>query len=95
VFPGDDEGHLSPRWLGKKANRLLPDHWTIHSLRHRFANRAIEATGDLSIVQDLLEHASPATTRVYVVVNRSNMCPAVRAAAGVGPVSVRALTPTR
>jgi len=41
---------------------------TPHSLRHAFATRALEATEDLAVVQDLLGHASPATTRVYAKV---------------------------
>ena len=39
--------------------------FTSHSLRHDFAVRAIRATGDLALVQDLLGHASPVSTRVY------------------------------
>lgn len=45
---------------------------TAHQLRHRFATRALAATGDLRAVQELLGHASPQTTAVYtrVTVNR-------------------------
>ncbi len=42
---------------------------TPHTLRHTFATVALEATGDLAVVQDLLGHASPATTRVYAKVS--------------------------
>ncbi|WP_323749688.1 tyrosine-type recombinase/integrase [Curtobacterium sp. VKM Ac-1376] len=66
LFPGDEAGHLSPRWVGKLVNRLLDGDWTIHSLRHRFASRAHRVNRDLAVVQDLLGHASPATTRIYV-----------------------------
>jgi integrase/recombinase XerC len=82
AFPGDESGHISARWLGKKINRLLPDAWTIHSLRHRFANRTVRAVGgDLFVTQELLGHASPATTRMYVEVDRTQMRVALLAAA--------------
>jgi integrase len=68
AFPGRCQGHLSPRWVGKLATRLLPDHWTIHTLRHMFATRAYAVDADVFSVQELLGHASPATTRVYVQV---------------------------
>ena len=42
---------------------------TPHTLRHTFATLALEATGDLAVVQDLLGHASPATTRIYAKVS--------------------------
>lgn len=67
AFPGDDGGHLSPRWIGKLAIALLPHPYTLHTLRHSFASRAYAHDRDLLAVQDLLGHASPATTRTYVV----------------------------
>ena len=66
VFPGDDGGHLSPRWVGTIVARLLPGEWTMHSLRHRFATRMYALDRDVFVVQELLGHASPATTRRYV-----------------------------
>lgn len=68
MFPGDDDGHLSARWVGKLAVNVLPAPWTIHTLRHSFASRAYAVEHDLFVVQDLLGHASPATTRVYVAI---------------------------
>lgn len=66
AFPGDDGGHLSPRWVGKLVGRLLPPGMTMHGLRHRFATRAYHVDRDLLTVQQLLGHASPVTTRAYV-----------------------------
>src|SRR5690625_4215234 len=69
AFPGDyGGGHLSPRWVGKVVARLLPAGVTMHALRHRFAPRAYAVDRDLLTVQQLLGHASPVTTRVYVQV---------------------------
>lgn len=66
AFPGDDHGHLSPRWVGKIATRLLPGEFTLHTLRHRFATLAYQVDRDVFVVQELLGHSSPATTRRYV-----------------------------
>lgn len=66
AFPGDDGGHLSPRWVGTLVGRLLPEGWTMHSLRHRAATRWYAVDRDLLTVGALLGHASPVTTRTYV-----------------------------
>lgn len=66
LFPGDDGGHLSPRWVGKLVGRLLPEGLTMHTLRHRFASRAWANGVDVWVLQDLLGHASSDTTRRYV-----------------------------
>lgn len=73
LLPGDDGGHLSPRWVGTLAARVLPDRWTLHTLRHRFATRAYGADRDVFTVQRLLGHASPATTQRYVALDTSSM----------------------
>jgi len=38
---------------------------TAHYFRHVFATRALERTENLALVQDMLGHVSPATTRIY------------------------------
>lgn len=67
VFPGEIDGHLSPWWVGKLVADVLPDGWTMHTLRHRFATRAYALDKDVFAVQELLGHASPETTRRYVL----------------------------
>jgi integrase len=69
LFPGQDHGHLSARWLGKLISQLLPAGVTMHALRHRFATLAYNVDRDVFTVQQLLGHASPATTQRYVQVN--------------------------
>ncbi len=46
---------------------------TPHSFRHWFATRVLATTGDLAATQDLLGHASPATTRVYARVSAERL----------------------
>jgi integrase len=68
VFPGVDAGHLSPDRVGRLMAAALPGDWTAHSLRHRFATRAFAGQRDLLTVQQLLGHASVATTQRYTQV---------------------------
>src|SRR5699024_9969440 len=68
MFPGNDDGHLSPRWVGKLATELLPEDWTLHKLRHRFATRAYRGTRNIRAVQELLGHSSVGTTQIYTAV---------------------------
>lgn len=81
AFPGDDHGHLSPRWVGTLVGNLLPDGWTMHKLRHRAATRWYAVDRDTFTVQDLLGHASPATTRAYVAIPNESLRRTVEAAA--------------
>lgn len=81
AFPGNMEGHLSPRRVGDLVSDLLPDGWTMHKLRHRFATRAYAVDRDVFTVQDLLGHASPATTRAYVAMPRDSLRRTVEAVA--------------
>ncbi len=55
---------------------------TPHSLRHAFATRLLEVTGDLALVQDMLGHSSPATTRIYAKVSSKRMRDAHKSAFG-------------
>lgn len=66
LFPGSIDGHISPSWLGKLISRALVAGYTPHTLRHRFGSVAYERSHDLRAVQELLGHASLATTQVYV-----------------------------
>ncbi|MET3769439.1 integrase [Marisediminicola sp. UYEF4] len=80
VFPGQINGHMSPRWMGKLVSGLLPAGVTMHALRHRFATRAYNIDRDVFTVQQLLGHASPATTQRYVQVSDERMRRLVEAA---------------
>jgi len=82
LFPGQIDGHLSAAYVSKLISRALPDGWTAHTLRHRFASRAyIGADKDIRAVQELLGHASVATTQIYTAVEDDVMRRAVEFAA--------------
>lgn len=63
-FPGETSGHLHPQSVHKIIKRVTG--WHPHSLRHAGATAAYRATGDLRAVQDMLGHASLATTQRYL-----------------------------
>lgn len=73
VFPGGQNGHVSPGWLGKQVSRVMGPGLTAHTLRHRFASVAYSSSHDLRAVQELLGHASVATTQVYTAVDDSSL----------------------
>lgn len=73
LFPGGVDGHLSPNCVGKLVSALLPDGWSMHKLRHRFASRGFAGTRNLPAVQAALGHASLATTERYVATARSDV----------------------
>lgn len=80
AFPGDLDGHLSPRWIGHIVTDLLGGDWTMHKLRHS-AGTNFYLHGDLAIAQRLLGHASPATTMIYVKLPDDRLRATVLAAA--------------
>jgi site-specific recombinase XerD len=80
MFPGQLDGHLSARSLGKMISALLPPGVAMHALRHRFATRVYNIDRDVFTTQRLLGHASPATTQRYVLVSDTNMRRLVEAA---------------
>ncbi|QDH92838.1 integrase [Gordonia phage Bakery] len=81
LFPGSDNGHLSPRWVGTLCAEALPGGWTMHTLRHRFATRAYRGSRNLRAVQVLLGHASLATTQRYTAVDEDEVRAAMNSAA--------------
>lgn len=81
LLPGRIDGHLSARRVGELASEVLPGVWSTHSLRHRFATRAHNRTGDLVAVSRLLGHASVATTQRYVATDAARLRAVAQAAA--------------
>lgn len=81
VFPNGQGSHLTPAHVGVIVRRALDGVATAHQLRHRFATRTYQATKDIRAVQELLGHASVATTQRYTKVADNALRIAVQSAA--------------
>lgn len=67
-FRGRFGGHVHPATVYKWLKKHLGTEWSTHNLRHRAASHGLRETNDLRGVQELLGHASLATTQIYTEV---------------------------
>ena len=70
LFVGQRGGRIHPRVIEERLKRRalaqgLPTSVHPHMLRHSFASHLLQSSGDLRAVQEMLGHASIASTQVY------------------------------
>jgi integrase/recombinase XerD len=78
LFLGTRGGRLARQSVGRSVARYARDAGIAravspHDLRHSFATHLLDGGADVRVVQELLGHASVATTQIYTLVTREHL----------------------
>lgn len=79
-FPGSDDGHVRPNAISIQVGKLfrsLGVSGSIHRCRHVYGTRLLKQGAHIRVVQQLMRHASLATTEVYTQVTDDDMRDAI------------------
>ena len=85
LFVGRNGKRIAPRTIQRQLARWaqvqgLTRHVHPHMLRHSFASHVLQSSGDLRAVQEMLGHASIASTQVYTHLDFQHLAKAYDAA---------------
>ena len=68
---------VRPDTIGEMLSKVLPEGFSGHTLRHRFGTQVYRGSHDIRATQQLLGHASIATTQLYVEVSEDSLAAAI------------------